>query len=64
MSLTKSQTLLTKERDAYKGTRNLQNIKQIGPKKKILPPHNNQNSKYTEQRKNFKISKGKRPCGI
>jgi hypothetical protein len=36
------------------------NIDQIGPEKKVLPPHNNQNTKYTKQRKNFKCSKGKK----
>ena len=29
--------------------------------KKILPPYSNQNTKYMEQRKNFKSYKGKRP---
>jgi len=47
-----------------KGTRSLQNTKQIGPEKRILLLHNNQNTKYTEQRKNFKSSKRKGPIYI
>jgi hypothetical protein len=31
----------------------------MGPEKKIFSPHNYQNTKYTEQRKNIKIQKGK-----
>jgi hypothetical protein len=32
--------------------------------KKILSSHNNQNTKYAEQRKNIKGCKGKRPSNI
>lgn len=30
------------ERDTYKGTRSIQNNKQIGPEMKVPQPHNNQ----------------------
>jgi hypothetical protein len=33
----------------------------LEPEKKTLSPHNNQNTKCTEQRRNIKICKGKRP---
>jgi hypothetical protein len=32
----------------------------IGPEKKILSSHNNQNTKYNKKRKNIKLDKGKR----
>ena len=45
-----------KERD--KGTRSLQNTKQMTQEKKIPPPHNNQNTKYIQQRI-LKVARGK-----
>ena len=36
----------------------------MGPKKKILSSHNNQNTKCSEQRKNMKSCKGKEPSNI
>jgi hypothetical protein len=44
---------------SHKHKRSLQNTKQIGPEKKFLLLHNNQNTKWTEQRKNIESSKGK-----
>ena len=52
-----------KEKDTHTCTRSLQNTNQIGPEKKFLPSHNNQNTKCTEQRKNIKSCKGKREGG-
>jgi hypothetical protein len=36
----------------------------IRPQKKVPTPHNNWNTKHTEQRKNIKSGKGKRPSNI
>lgn len=41
-------------------TRSVQNNNQIHPEKKIFLPHNNQNTKFTEQRKNI-IAAPKKP---
>ena len=43
-----------KERDGHKCTQSLQNPKYSGLEKKILLSHNNQNTKYTEQRNTIK----------
>lgn len=40
--------------DANKGRKSIPNIKQIGPEKKVPLPLSNQNTIYTEQRKNIK----------
>ena len=44
-----------KERDGHKSTISLQNTKYIGSEKKLLLPHNNQNTKCPEQRKNTRV---------
>lgn len=41
---------MPKEGDSYKGTRNIMNIKEIGPRKKVPLPHKNQNTKQIEKR--------------
>ena len=53
----------SKEGDAYKSTRSIQNTKQIGPEYRVPIPNINKNSKYTEEKKNIKNCKGKRPKG-
>lgn len=53
-----------KERDGHKWTGSLENTKWIGPEKKFILSHTNQNTKYTEPRLNIKSSKGKRPSNI
>ena len=47
-------------RDGLKSTGSPQNSKYIELEKKILPSHNNQKTKYTEQRKNIKRGKEKK----
>ena len=65
-SSTKSQkkSSIPREGDVHKHARNLQNTKQIGPEKKFLMTHNNQNTKYTKQRNNIKNYKGKQSSNM
>ena len=57
-------SLNLKKRDEHEYAGSLQNSKQIGPEKKLLLSHNNQNTKCTKQRKNIKSSRGKRSRNI
>lgn len=43
----------------YQGTRIIHNTKKTGPEVKLYMPHNNQDTRHTEQRNNIKITKGK-----
>ena len=49
----------SKEGDAYKSTRSIQNTKQTQPEKKVLSAHDNKDTKHTEQ-KYIKSCKGKK----
>jgi hypothetical protein len=42
----------SKESDAYKGTRSIQNNKEIESEEKVLLPRNNQSNKHIELKKN------------
>ena len=57
---TKSQKkTFPKNLDACKHTRGKEDTNKTGPEKKILPQHNNQNTKYTHQERILKEARGK-----